>query len=108
MHGEYNSTVEVRKEMIVSAEYWRKPQDIRIYLNEYQIYDVSPILGSEGQKRRLLCKTYFLFYEDQNEDQIQKVKVTITDDDGDVCFTKTYSQVDRLNRRFFTNQLSIY
>ena len=38
------------------------------------------------------------------EDYIQKCEVTIKDRDKKLCFRKTYSQIDRWNRRFYTNQ----
>ena len=49
--------------MIVSADFMKKHPDIRIYVNEFQLYDLTPIMLKECEKRRLLCKSYFLFFE---------------------------------------------
>ena len=102
-HGEYNGKVTVRKEMIINTTWWTKPKSLNIYLNEYQLYDTcvndTPIV-----KRRLLCQTNYYFFEEVEEDYIQKCEVTIKDRDKKLCFKKTYSQIDRWNRRFYTNQ----
>ena len=42
--------------------------------------------------------------EDTEEDKIQKCQLTIKDNTGVLVYNKTYSQIDRVNRKFFTNQ----
>ena len=102
--GEFNARTEVRKQMIVSGVWWRKPETVTIVVKEFQLYDLTPLELQFTYKRRLLCKSSFLFFTDEDEDSIEKVTLTITDAEGDICFHKTYSKVDRINRRFFTNQ----
>ena len=104
LHGEYSYHEEVRKELIVSAQFWKRPYTMKFYLNEYQIYDISFLGTSISKKRKLLCQTTYYFYQDVEEDYIEKVDITIKDDKKKLCFHKTYNKVDRKNRRFFTNQ----
>ena len=47
------------------------------------------------KKRRLLCQSEYFFFEDTDQDLIQKVQLTIKDNDGLLVFNKTYSQIDR-------------
>ena len=110
--GEYNSEAFIRKQMTVSIppeltiySNWRKmPKSLNINLEEFQVYDVSPIVKKQLFKRRFLCSTNYFFFEDDNEDYIEKVQVTIKDNWGDICLNQLYNRIDRINRRFYTNQ----
>lgn len=77
---------------------------MQIIVKEYQIYFVSQNDTEFIKKRRLLCQSEYFFFEDTDQDLIQKVQLTIKDNDGLLVFNKTYSQIDRVNRKFFTNQ----
>ena len=61
LHGEYSYHEEVRKELIVSAQFWERPYTMKFYLNEYQIYDISFLGTSISKKRKLLCQTTYYF-----------------------------------------------
>lgn len=102
--GEYNSKDIVRKEMILRAAWWEKPKSMQIFLNEYQLYDVSSLPFSKSLKRKLLCQARYYFFEDEDEDYIQKCHFRIKDNLGQICIDKTYNQIDRINRRFYTQQ----
>ena len=101
--GEYNQNCEVNKEMIVTSFWWKKPEKLNIFLNEYQVYSIKagniPVT-----KRRLLCQTNYHFFQDETQDYLQKCLVIIKDNTGSTCFKKTYWQIDRKNRKFYTNQ----
>ena len=104
--GEYNPKVAVRKEMTISALWCEKPPIMNIYIKEYQLYKI-PARDELVTKRRLLCQSQFNFFEDLEQDSLQKCELTITDDLNSLCFRKLYSQIDCINRKFFTNQLSV-
>ena len=105
-YGEYNPKVKIRKEMLVTSMWWRKPTTTNIYVNEYQLYKVnsSPELEGENFKRRLLCQSNFYFFDEIEEDYISKCQLTIKDNMGYLFYKKTYNQIDNINRRFFTNR----
>ena len=73
---------------------------MQIIVKEYQIYFVSQNDTEFIKKRRLLCQSEYFFFEDTDQDLIQKVQLTIKDNDGLLVFNKTYSQIDRVNRNF--------
>ena len=85
--------------MIVNAMWWRKPQTMDICIDEFQLYDLTFIKKKECVKRKLLCRSKYSFYEDNQEDDLQKCFLTIEDDMGIVCFQKVFSQIDRWNRQ---------
>ena len=89
--------------MIILCEWWVKNPTMNIIVKEYQVYKV-PVNGDIVLKRRLLCKTNFHFFQDLNEDKLQKCEVRITDDLNSLILQKVYSQIDNRNRKFFTNQ----
>ena len=63
-YGEFNHGAKVLKEMTASSLFWDNPPKYKITVKEYQLYF---ILGTNEQvrpKRRLLCESFFLFYED--------------------------------------------
>ena len=102
-HGEYNKKANVRKVMRLDCVWWRKPPTMKIILDEYQLYDVPK--GREvSKKRRHLCKSSYYFFIETEEDNIRKCRLTVQDNKGIICETKTYSQVDNVNRRFYTMQ----
>ena len=105
LHGEFNGTVEVRKELTVTAMWWRIPQNMTIFIDEYQLFDLSCIKKKDCWKRKLLCKSTYYFYEDTDQSNLQKCVLTITDGRGCETYKNTYSQIDRWNRKFYTNQL---
>ena len=80
------------------------PKSLNVIVEEYQIYDISSIKKETCFKRRFLCSTNYYFFEDENEDYIEKVQVTIKDNWGDICFNQFYNRVDRINRKYYTNQ----
>ena len=89
------------------GELWKKPTTLNLVVSEYEI--VKMLSTSDAQldhvpKRRLLCKSDYYFFDDLDQDSLTKCQLTIKDNNGLLCFNKTYSQVDNVNRRFFTNQ----
>ena len=90
--------------MIIHNLWWEKPPTFLIFLNEYQLYNLSSINQTDCVKKKLLCGTKFTFYEDSEESLIQKCRVTIKDSSKKICFTKTYNQIDNINRNFYTLQ----
>ena len=96
--------VHVQKEMIISSMWWRSPVSVTIYLNEYQLYNVISKNQETCVKRKLLCRTEYYFYEEVEEDHIEKVVVLITDSNGCLCFKKTYNKVDNVNRKYYSTR----
>ena len=93
--------------MFISSMWWRKPTTLEITVNEYNIHKILTTSGDELShvlKRRFLCKSVYSFFDDSDEDDLSKCQLIITDDNGDVCLKKIYSQIDNVNRKFFTNQ----
>ena len=89
------------------GELWKIPTTLNVFVKEYEIWKVlstSEANLSHSFKRKFLCASHYHFFDDSDEDELTKVELTITDDHGTICFKKTYSQVDNINRRFFTNQ----
>ena len=80
------------------------PKSLNINVEEYQIYNLSPIVKKKCYKRRFMCSTNYYFFEDEDEDNIEKLQVTIKDNWGDVCLNQFYNRIDRINRRYYTNQ----
>ena len=76
---------------------------MNILVKEYQIHKV-PIGDEFILKRRLLCKSDFYFYEDEDQDYIQKCLLTVKDHMNFVIFEKLFSQIDNRNRKFYTTQ----
>ena len=89
-YGEYNPKVKIRKEMLVTSMWWRKPTTTNIYVNEYQLYKVnsSPVLEGENFMRRLLCQSNFYFFDEIEEDYISKCQLTIKDNMGYLFYKK--------------------
>ena len=90
--------------MKIQANWWIKPPSVNIYVDEYQLYDLSPLKISPPLKRRFLARTHYYFFEETEEDNIQKCQVTIKDNKGILHLHKTYNQVDNKNRRYYTTQ----
>ena len=78
--------------MFINCFWWRPPPVTKLTINEYQLYDLSKILNDKIVKRRLLCKSIYKFYLEEEEDKIQKVQLVIYDAAGSLCFQKIYSQ----------------
>ena len=97
-------TVSIPPELTIYSNWRKMPKSLNINLEEFQVYDVSPIVKKQLFKRRFLCSTNYFFFEDDNEDYIEKVQVTIKDNWGDICLNQLYNRIDRINRRFYTNQ----
>ena len=85
--------------MIINSFWWEKKPTFIIYLNEHQLFDLSSINSIHKVKKKLLCQTKFTFYADSQEALIQKCRVTIKDSSEQICFTKSYNQIDNHNRR---------
>lgn len=62
--GAFNMRETVRKEMIVTSEWWKTPPIVNITVAEYQLYDVSLVHITPKVKRRLLCSSKYHFYEE--------------------------------------------
>ena len=93
--------------MFVSSIWWRKPTTLDITINEYNTYKILSTSGDQLNhifKRMLLCKSNYFFFDDSDEDYLSKCQLIIKDHNGDICLNKIYSQIDNVNRRFFTNQ----
>ena len=90
--------------MFINCDWWRPPPVTKITINEYQLYDVSKISNENRIKRRFLCKSVYKFYQDEDEDRIQKVQLAIYDAGGILCLLKVFSQIDNINRRFYTTR----
>ena len=97
-------TVNINHHLLIYSNWWKVPKSMNIIVEEFQIYDVSLIKKRKCFKRRFLCSTDYYFFEDENEDNIEKLQVTIKDNWGDICFNKFYNRIDRINRKFYTNQ----
>ena len=95
----------VRKEMFMESKcLWRDPPSMNIYVREYQLIDVAEESTQSCFKRRLLCGSTYHFFEDTDEDRLQKCQLTIVDERKKPVFQKVYSQIDRINRKFYTLQ----
>ena len=93
--------------MFVTSMWWRKPTTMDITVNEYSLHKIlstSDEQLSYCTKRKLLCKSNYHFFDDTEEDLLTKCLLTIRDNNNVLCFQKIYSQIDNINRRFFTNQ----
>ena len=88
----------------LDKNYLKNPRSMNLIVNEYQVYDVTPLKKRKTMKRRFLCSTNYFFFEDENEDNTEKLQVTIKDNWGDVCLNQYYNRIDRCNRKFPTNQ----
>ena len=104
-YGNFNFDEVVRKEMLINAIWWNKGNpSLYIHVDEYQVYDLSSLKGNKCFKRKFLCRTTFYFFDDEDQDFISKCQVTVKDDLKRIYFNKTYNQVDRVNRRFYTTR----
>ena len=93
--------------MFVTSMFWRKPTTLTITVNEYETHKILSTSNDQLNhmiKRRFLCKSEYYFFDDSDEGDLSKCQLTITDNNGDICFNKMYSQIDNVNRKFFTNQ----
>ena len=90
----------LRKEMSVSSTFWRKPITLHITVNEYQVYNISSIKSEETWKRRLLCSSVYDFFPDEDQDDIEKCRLTIKDNFGCICFQEIYNRIDEHNRHW--------
>lgn len=102
-YGEFNPKELIRKEMRITSVWWKDPKSVNIYVKEFQLFTVKS-KNESHQKRKLLCESDFYFYQDSDEDFLEKCRVTIKDAGGCICLHKVYSQVDRQNRKFYTQQ----
>ena len=103
-YGELDMNSTVRKELIVSADWMRCPTTT-ITVKEYRLFDTSGITPNiKIIKRKLLCKSTYFFYLDSDEDYLQKCQLTVRDSNGTLLCRKVFSQIDMVNRKFFTNQ----
>lgn len=69
--GEYNSNSTVRKEIRIERTASTTFQAVNIYIDEYQLYNLSFIYKCPCIKRRFLCRTTYYFFEEVEEDYIQ-------------------------------------
>ena len=90
--------------ILFNTEWWGNYPVMNIYINEYEILRIPSENNDFCPKRRLLCEQHYQFYLDSDEDDLQKVKVTIKDNSMKICFFKIYTQVDNLNRIFYTTR----
>ena len=90
--------------MIVTSFWWEKPEKYDIYVNEYQVYSVRSEKNTVSRKKRLLARSNYHFFQDSDEDLLQKCLLLIKDKDGETCFRKLYTQIDNENRRYFTTR----
>ena len=104
IYGEYNKQALVSKQLRITSPWWNRSTELNLFIEEYQIYDVTPTAEKPTFKKRFLCSTNYFFFVDEDENDIEKVQVTIKDNWGSICLNKFYNRIDRKNRKFFTNQ----
>lgn len=90
-------TAKVRKELFLTTVWWRELTTMDITINEYQIYDLSRLGQTNVFKRRLLCKSVYHFFQDTEEDYLQKVKVDIYDNSKTLCYSKSYRKAFKIS-----------
>ena len=104
-YGEFSYNHIVRKEMRVTGDWSTKPNTVTIFVTEYQLHKIQTQANIFCLKRRMLCQQEWFFFLDPDEAFLQKCQVSIKDNSGKLFFLKNYSQVDRVNHRFYTLQL---
>ena len=99
-YGEFNTQETVRKELKTATYWFEKLPFLKVFVDEYELCKISADKSDNIVKRKLLCRSTFHFFLDEDEALLQKCALTIEDANKQLCFRKVYSQIDRINRKF--------